>query len=111
MNLGCERLEDLDVMDASFRCVTCVYMVFDMFCRMWKFAKTHMKPVGGTCVPSGKSFFQFMVDNMCAISRCPPSVKILGGTFRGRGWTCVREKVVGGKVGGTRASRCRIFVV
>ena len=46
-----------DVVDAS---LLCVYMVFGMFLVHVEGCK-----MAGTCVPSGKGFFQFMVDNTC----------------------------------------------
>ena len=75
-----------DVIDASFRCV---YMVFGMFSVHVEGCKNHMKCVAGKCIPSGKGFFQFMVDNMCPSRVAFTWGKILAGTFWGRGWTCV----------------------
>ena len=83
-------------------------MVFGMFSVHVEGCKNHMKRVAGTCVPSGKGFFQFMVDSMCPFRVARTWGKILAGTFWGRGWTCAPwGRASGGKVDGTRAARCR----
>ena len=58
-------------------------MVVGIFLVHLEGCKNHMKPVAGTCVPSGKCFFQFMVDNMCAISCCVYLGENFGGDFWG----------------------------
>ena len=75
---------------------------------MWKAAKTHMKRVAGTCVPSGKGFFQFMVENMCPFRVAFSWGKIwLGLLGVVAGPAFLGGKASGGKVDGTRAARCR----
>ena len=98
-------MQKYDVMHASFRCA---HTVFDMLFSHVEVCKNHVKPVGGTCVPSGKAFFQFMVDNICDISRCVYLGEIaFGWDFLGSWVECIPWGEGSWRQSdGTRAAHC-----